>query len=313
MNATDQISLAVLQKIAVDGVAAISTRRLAEEIGRSRATAAASLQRHIRRGDIGQISGGRGIGMGRYRVPSEEAQNLCISKTTMTSSTDVPDVFRSPSLYGAGRLHAAAPKGELLTISEIIGLEVTRSRRGVNEQLSKLESLSVPLAVSHSDPSHKQRKLWVFIELTAEDELTILHHMELLAPQYQPRNRLDQEAQHLHEQEMFRCHLGLEPYSVIADSDIFPNVIEDPFTGCLLFEGSQNNSGYGVVVADHLGIGVHRIVWIAERGPVPAGSELHHPCMQRNCVNIHHLQVVTKAEHTRITWGMASQPASQLS
>lgn len=90
---------------------------------------------------------------------------------------------------------------------------------------------------------------------------------------------------------------------MIADRDIMPNVVVDPFTGCLLFQGALNNSGYGTVHADHFGIGTHRVMWVAERGSVPAGKELHDKCEQRNCVNVEHLQVVTNAEHTQITWG----------
>lgn len=135
--------------------------------------------------------------MGRYRVLHDEKANLCKSETTMTSPEStlpvVSDVFRSPSLYGAGRLHTAAPKGTALTVSEIIGLGVTQSPRGVRDQLSKLESLAVPLAISQADPSHLQRRLWVFQELTAEAEADILKHLDCLPPPYRPRYRLDQE------------------------------------------------------------------------------------------------------------------------
>lgn len=306
VNATDHATIAVLREIAADGVAAVSTRRLAEMIGRGRATAAKSLLRHMEQGRIERTGGAGGVQMGRYRVLPEETANLRKSETTMTVPEPrlsiVPDVFRSPALYGAGRLHAAAPKGVALTVSEIMALGVTRSRRGVTDQLSKLESLTVPLAISHEDSSHLQRSLWIFQELTAEAEADILQHLDGLAPQHRPRYRLDQEALHLHEQEGYRWQLGLEPYSVIADRDIRPHVIEDPFTGCLLFQGALNNSGYGQVHAAYFGIGAHRVAWVAERGPVPAGKELHHLCEQRRCVNVNHLQVVTKAEHTAITW-----------
>jgi hypothetical protein len=207
--------------------------------------------------------------MGRYRVLSVGSVDRCKSETTMTAPEStlsvVSDVFRSPALYGAERLHAAAPKGVALTVSGIIELGVTRSRGGVNDQLSKLESLSIPLAVSAADPTHRQRTLWTFQELTPEAEAAILEHLDGLPPQYRPRHRMDQEALHLIEQEGYRWQLGLEPYSVIADRDIRPHVIEDPFTGCLLFQGALNNSGYGKLHADRFGIGAHRVVWIAER------------------------------------------------
>lgn len=307
MNSTDRAALAVLHAQAIDGVSAVSTRHLAELIGRSSSTAAAALQRLAREGEIVRIGGGRGLSMGRYRVPPTSEENLHKDQTTMPhpESTQgvVSDVFRSPALYGAGQLHAIAPKGKPMTISGIAALGATRSRGGITDQLTKLESLAVPLAVSEPDPSHLQRKLWTFQELTPAAEAAILDHLDCLSAPFRPRYRIEQEALHLHQQEGYRWQLGMEPYSVIADRDILPNVIEDPFTGCLLFQGALNNSGYGTVHADHFGIGTHRVMWVAERGSVPAGKELHHKCEQRNCVNVEHLQVVTKAEHTRLTWG----------
>lgn len=306
MNPTDYATFAALQSISIDGVAAVSTRRLAETVGRTRSTVAASLQRHIQRERIAKISGGRGVRMGRYRVLHLTTENQCKSRTTMTLVQEVayvvPDLFRSRDLYGAGQLHSAAPKGVPLTLASIATLGVARSRRSINDQLTKLESLPAPLAISTADPGHRQRKLWTFQELTPEAESVILEHLELLAPRHRPRYRVEQAAQHLYEQAGYRWQLGLEPYSVIADRDILSHVIEDPFTGCLLYQGNLNNAGYGIAHADHFGIGVHRVVWIAERGPVDAGKELHHVCKQRACVNVDHLQVVTKAEHTAITW-----------
>lgn len=114
MNATDNASLRALQDVATDGVAAVSTRRLAELIGRTRSTAAASLQRHIAQGRVERISGGSGVRMGRYRIIGTRVENRCQIRTTMDpakpASSVVPDLFRSPDLYGAGQLHSVAPK-----------------------------------------------------------------------------------------------------------------------------------------------------------------------------------------------------------
>lgn len=313
MNATDRAALAVLHAVAIDGVSAVSTRRLAEMIGRSSSTASAALRRLVKDGAVERIGGGRGVSMGRYRVLPKSEENLHKSWTTMSHPESargmVSDVFRSPALYGAGQLHSVAPKGRPMTIADIASLGVTRSPGGIANQLMKLESLAVPLALSQSDPTHMQRRLWVFQELTPQAEAAILDQLDRLPAPYRPRYRTDQEALHLYQQESYRWQLGMEPYSVIASRDILSNVVEDPFTGCLLFQGTLNNSGYGTVHASHPGIGTHRVVWIAERGPVPAGKELHHECEQRNCVNVEHLQVVTKAEHTLLTWG---QPDNEL-
>ncbi|MGA9223599.1 MAG: HNH endonuclease, partial [Pseudomonas graminis] len=50
----------------------------------------------------------------------------------------------------------------------------------------------------------------------------------------------------------------------------------------------------------YLGIAVHRVVWVADRGPVQAGHDLHHDCGVRPCVNVAHIRAVTEAEHRRI-------------
>jgi hypothetical protein len=46
----------------------------------------------------------------------------------------------------------------------------------------------------------------------------------------------------------------------------------------------------------------HRLMYEREVGPIPAGHELHHRCNVPACVRLSHLQLVTFAEHRRITW-----------
>lgn len=300
MNATDQITLAALQELATDGVAVVSVRRLAEIVGRTRETASKSLWRLLQAGRIERVTAGRGVRSGRYRVPSpmKPVQN---PDNNTTPPEGVRDLFRSSDLYGAGCLFEAAPKGVPLSVRQVIALGVTRSRGGVMAQLVKLESLPVPLAVSQPDPSHRQRKLWTFQELTAEAEAVNLQHLDALGG---VRYRIDQELKHLLEQERNRERLGLEPYSVVADRDILPYVIEDPETGCLVFmDRDSNGRDYGRVHPKYLGIAVHRVVWIAERGPVPAGHELHHDCGVRPCVNVRHIRALTRAQHEGVHHG----------
>jgi DNA-binding Lrp family transcriptional regulator len=297
MNPTDQTTLAALQELATDGVATVSVRRLAEIVGRTRETASKSLWRLLRDGKIERVTAGRGVRSGRYRVPTppKPVQN---PDNNTTPSKGVRDLFRSADLYGAGCLFEAAPKGIPLSVHQVIALGVTRSRGGVVAQLVKLESLPVPLAVSQPDPSHRQRKLWTFQELTAEAEAVNLQHLDVLGV---VRYRIDQELKHLLEQERNRERLGLEPYSVVADRDILPYVIEDPETGCLVFMNQDSNGrDYGRVHPKYLGIAVHRVVWIAERGPVPAGHELHHDCGVRPCVNVAHIRALTRAQHEAV-------------
>jgi hypothetical protein len=305
MNTTDQASLAVLTALAHDGVVAISSRRLAENIGRTRETASKSLGRLLKGGHIELVRTSRGVQSARYRVLprlEEPVQNPDNNKALSEGGFDgVRDLFRSQDLYGAGCLFEAAPKGVPLSIAQVIALGVTRSRGGVVTQLVKLESLPVPLASSQPDPSHRQRKLWTFHELTAEAEAMNLAHLDSLGARYRPRYRLDQEMRHLMEQEINRERLGLESYEVIADRDILPHVHVNPHTGCMFFFDSNDyRDDYGRLHPEYMGIGAHRVVWIAKRGPVPAGHDIHHDCGIRPCVNLDHLLLVTEAEHQRI-------------
>jgi hypothetical protein len=301
MNPTDQASLAALKALAHNGVVAISSRRLAEDIGRSRDTASKSLGRLIKGGYIEVVRTGRGLQSARYRVlanPEKPAQNPDNNRTPFEG---VRDLFRTSDLYGAGRLFEAAPKDVPLSVVQVIALGVTRSRGGVVSQLMKLESLPFPLASSQLDPSHRQRKLWTFHELTAEVEAMNLAHLDSLDARYRPRYRLDQEMRHLMEQEINRERLGLESYEVIADRDILPHVHVNPYTGCMFFFDSNDyRDDYGRLHPEYMGIGAHRVVWIAKRGPVPAGHDIHHDCWIRPCVNLDHLLLVTEAEHQRI-------------
>ncbi|WCI09671.1 hypothetical protein PJ267_09235 [Arthrobacter sp. OVS8] len=77
MNTTDQESLAALEALAHDGVVAISSRHLAEHIGRTRETASKSLGRLVTGGYIEIVRAGRGVQSARYRVlssPEKPAQ-----------------------------------------------------------------------------------------------------------------------------------------------------------------------------------------------------------------------------------------------
>lgn len=305
MNRTDQVSLAALEALAVDGVVAISARRLAEYIGRTKETASKSLARLIKGRHIVRLRAGRGVQSARYRVltsPEKPVQNPDNNRPPNEGRFEgVRDLFRSQDLYGAGCLFEAAPKGVALTVAQVMDLGVTRSRGGVTAQMVKLESLPVPLASSQPDPAHSQRKLWTFHELTAEAEAVILAHLDTLGARLRPRYRVDQEMQHLNEQEANRHRLGLEPYAVIADRDILPYVDVNPFTDCIFFLDPHTfRDDYGRVHPEYMGIGAHRLVWIAEHGPVPAGHDLHHDCGVRPCVNVAHIRVLTEAEHRRI-------------
>lgn len=69
--------------------------------------------------------------------------------------------------------------------------------------------------------------------------------------------------------------------------------------GCLLWQGSRNNQGYGVVSFQSKNRLVHRLAYEAFIGPIPEGLELDHLCRTKVCANPAHLEPVTHAENSR--------------
>jgi hypothetical protein len=67
---------------------------------------------------------------------------------------------------------------------------------------------------------------------------------------------------------------------------------------CLVWTAYRDQRGYGV-----FGVGgrktkkAHRVSWEWANGPIPEGIEIHHTCKNRACVNVGHLQAVTRLEH----------------
>lgn len=69
---------------------------------------------------------------------------------------------------------------------------------------------------------------------------------------------------------------------------------------CWLWLGAPNPSGYGGFHVPSLGgRAAHRVSYILNVGPIPAGLQLDHLCRVRHCVNPRHLEPVTLAENLR--------------
>lgn len=69
---------------------------------------------------------------------------------------------------------------------------------------------------------------------------------------------------------------------------------------CLVFHGATAK-GYGLIRDTGTGknLAVHRVVYEAEVGPIPEGMTIDHLCFNRACVNVRHMEVVTRGENAR--------------
>lgn len=68
---------------------------------------------------------------------------------------------------------------------------------------------------------------------------------------------------------------------------------------CVEWTGSIGGSGYGRLTVRGERTPAHRYAWERENGPIPDGLVVDHRCINRTCVNVDHLRVVTQGENVR--------------
>ncbi len=69
-------------------------------------------------------------------------------------------------------------------------------------------------------------------------------------------------------------------------------VSPEPNTGCWLWIGASNSTGYGFIAYRGNAYGAHRMSHELYKGPIPDGFEIDHLCRVKSCVNPDHLEAV---------------------
>lgn len=73
-----------------------------------------------------------------------------------------------------------------------------------------------------------------------------------------------------------------------------------PWSGCLIWTGSVDGDGYGMIRSDGKVVRVHRYAWEQENGPIPEGMKLDHRYhCDPACCEVTHLRLATQAENGR--------------
>ena len=67
--------------------------------------------------------------------------------------------------------------------------------------------------------------------------------------------------------------------------------------GCVVWTGSVNASGYGIIRINGRNIGAHRVAWRLANGPIPRGMQIDHACHNRRCINVAHLRLATQCQN----------------
>lgn len=243
------------------------------------------------------------------------------------------DCFRSSDFINPGLLWQRAPKGEQLTISDVMKLVMT-GRSSTSDHLKKLAALPEPAVTIQHKPGLKHGHLYTFNELSKVQQEAIQKDLTARLRKWQPKTIEQRRAAHAQSKLRWRSIFGPAAYSELVPGildlcaegpeyrtiKILLDENDKPYsvphvTKCWMYGGELNKGGYGKVEGVMVpNIMAHRIVYHAHHGTIPDGMEVHHMCRNRACCNPEHLRALYPDEHyqSATVWGAYRYRVSQI-
>lgn len=68
---------------------------------------------------------------------------------------------------------------------------------------------------------------------------------------------------------------------------------------CLVWRGASNSKGYGCIAVEGKSQLTHRVIYQELVGPIRSDLTIDHTCRVPLCVNVRHMELVTRAENNR--------------
>lgn len=82
------------------------------------------------------------------------------------------------------------------------------------------------------------------------------------------------------------------------------------YNGCILWQGTLNGSGYGLVWHNNRAMVAHRLAYELTNGAIPDGHFVDHVCFNHACINPEHLRLATPKQNAENLKGARSDSAT---
>jgi len=71
--------------------------------------------------------------------------------------------------------------------------------------------------------------------------------------------------------------------------------------GCLFYTNNKKKNGYSLVSYDDRMEPVHRVVYLLSGQTIPPGHDIHHKCHNKPCIEITHLEALSRSQHALLS------------